>query len=595
MFLGRLSDEVDMTWGLRLGVVLIVAKIATLWPHDIDLSAVMLVTLFAQDLATALSFGIISAITPWRWLTVTLYVGLAAHATLNTAIALSTGSPITPAMFGAAGGALGDSVAHFVRPRILGPTGLVAIVSVAASVLGRRSRQERVRCSARWTSVGVAVGLASIAGAGLWLEPRVDTHGLHRSATWTLIRGLRSPLPTGVPSIARRGDTEQALLPECEALHGAAASRNVLLVILESVCALELDRVDGESPMPFLDALSRRSIDASCGYTLYPESIKGLLPAFASRAPRMRSEAEDYAFEFPTLASHFAALGYRTSLYHSGRFDYLGMRSIIEDRGFARLIDAGDVTGVRDSSFGVDEETMVDRLLSDLGGLAPDERFFTIYMPIAGHHPYASPPGGPFRGDGEHSDYLNAIRYADRSIERLVTGLEQRGVLDDTLLVIVGDHGQAFGRHPGNTGHVFFLYDENLRVPLMIHASGITDRSEPRIWTQPISVIDLAPTILDLTGSPPWPGMEGHSLLREPRSRPVHFFTDYSLPLVGIREDQWKLIHDLESGRDELFDLSHDPDERDNLATRHPDVTARLRGAAIEWLSPDCAPVTEQR
>src|SRR4029077_13439981 len=114
------------------------------------------------------------------------------------------------------------------------------------------------------------------------------------------------------------------------------------------------------------------------------------------------------------------------------------------------------------------------------------------------------------------------------------------------------DHGEAFGQHDGNYGHTFQLYDENIHVPYVIAAPGLLSRSI-RV-RRVVSLIDTAPTILDLLGLPPQPAYEGRSML-EGYSRLALFFTDYSLPLAGLRDGPRKIIHDMRSGRSCWFDV----------------------------------------
>src|SRR5262249_33379217 len=174
----------------------------------------------------------------------------------------------------------------------------------------------------------------------------------------------------------------------------------------------------------------------------------------------------------------------------------------------------------------------------------------------------------PFPMDEEIDRYRNALHYADAALGQLLDGLRERGLLDDTLVVVCGDHGEAFGQHPGNYGHVMFLYEENVRVPLLFAAPGLTDR--PVRAGRVASLADLSPTALDLLGLPVPDEYQGRSLL-DGRSRMALFCTDYSLGFVGLRDGRWKCIHELESGRTRLFDLASDPEEKDDVAADHPD------------------------
>jgi len=99
----------------------------------------------------------------------------------------------------------------------------------------------------------------------------------------------------------------------------------------------------------------------------------------------------------------------------------------------------------------------VHRALEWIDSLAPEERFFLTYLPVAGHHPYDSPEPSPFPEQEDSDRYQNALHYADSALGSLIQGLRERGLYDRTLFVIFGDHGQAFGQHEGNYGHSLFL------------------------------------------------------------------------------------------------------------------------------------------
>jgi arylsulfatase A-like enzyme len=258
---------------------------------------------------------------------------------------------------------------------------------------------------------------------------------------------------------------------------------------------------------------------------------------------------------------------------------YLGMQEVVENRGFDVLEDAGAIGGHHESSFGVDEASTVDRILSWIDALPGGQRFFVTYLPVAGHHPYATPGPGPFPTDREVDRYRNALHYADAAVGRLLDGLRARGLERETLVVVAGDHAEAFGQHDGNYGHTLFLYDENVRVPYLIAAPGLL-RGQVRARGV-ASLIDTAPTILDLLGLSRPPEFQGGSLLR-PDARMALFFTDYSLGLLGLRDGCFKQILELDSGRSKLFDVCRDADETRDLARDHaPRVAAyqdRLRG-----------------
>jgi arylsulfatase A-like enzyme len=206
--------------------------------------------------------------------------------------------------------------------------------------------------------------------------------------------------------------------------------------------------------------------------------------------------------------------------------------------------------------------------------------FFLAYLPIAGHHPYDSPEGGPFSEETEVGRYRNALKYADEALGQLVDGLRQRGRFDDTLIVVYGDHGEGFGQHEGNFGHTLFLYEENVHTPLVIAGAGLLPE-QVRVGSV-ASLVDVAPTVLDLLGVEAPAAYQGRSLLPGAPGMAL-FFTDYSLPLLGLRDGNWKFVHRLGSDRSKLYDLSTDPQERNDVSASHPDRVRVYRDHLRRW------------
>ena len=147
---------------------------------------------------------------------------------------------------------------------------------------------------------------------------------------------------------------------------------------------------------------------------------------------------------------------------------------------------------------------------------------------------------------------------------------------------MIGDHGQAFGQHPGNFGHTLFLYEENVRIPFVVAAPGAI--VGPVRVGGLTSQVDMAPTVLDLLGVPAPTDYQGLSRLGGRRPA-VFFFTDSSLAFVGLREENLKYIYEIETGRQKLFDLTSDPGETLNLAGEHPDRIDRYKNQLLDWCS----------
>jgi len=555
---------------LSLFVVLSSAKIAMLAGRDVQFAPLI----FADDAVIATGFALVEWLTRRRrWIAIALYIGFASYAAINVPLARLTSSPLTVQMFRATGSALSGSIIHHLT---LVNVVLIFVFSVFAAGLpfAMNRAPSRLRTPLFWLVIvltvlgccfphrtGISRNAFSTLASSAW--PRVHARPLQED--WRL------------PMASASGATI-----DLEFLRGSAAGRNIVIISLESTGAQYL-RPYGASndPMPTLTKLAESSLLFESAYAVYPESIKGLFSVLCSRYPAFDTEAADYAHvRTPAIAEVARCKGYRTALFHSGRFMYLGMRDMIGNRGFEVLEDAGHIGGNHESSFGVDEPSAVRRILQWVEALDDDERFCVMYLPIAGHHPYEVPGEAGGSEGSERSRYLNALRYGDAALAQLMDGLKARGVYTNTLFIIYGDHGEAFGQHDGNFGHTFFLYEENVRVPLIIAAPGLI--RAPIRSKAVASLLDVTPTIADLTGLAMERGWQGTSLLRaEPRA--ALFFTDYGLPLAGIRDGPWKFVCEINGNDRQLFDASRDGAESVEMSGRHPAMVARYRERLRRW------------
>ncbi len=176
------------------------------------------------------------------------------------------------------------------------------------------------------------------------------------------------------------------------------------------------------------------------------------------------------------------------------------------------------------------------------------------------HAPYTS--GGVKKTAFE--GYLAEFGVLDAELRRMRETLESNKLMDRTCLILMGDHGEAFGEH-GLTWHATSLYDELLRVPLLIKLPS----GKPRVVTDPVSLIDLGPTILDLMGVATPGHYMGQSLtgyLRgaQPKlTRPI--IAEGRLMHSLVLPNGIKVIHDTRNHGVEIFDLRHDAREESNL------------------------------
>ncbi len=522
-----------------------------------------------------------------RWLVVW---ALVAYSAFNVAVARVFATPLTVSMLGAAGGALSDSIFAYVTP------GNVAAIAVVLGLAVGVSRFEFGTIPPRSLTLPGVLFAASLL-LGPRAAARVETLGLHRNAAVTLVStwlARVAPPPRVAGRVAELPAEGRAL--DLTHLAGALRGRNVVWVILESTAAQYLTSYGAKLDVtPNLTRLAENALVFEHAYSAYPESIKGLFSMLCARYPAAGTTAADYvAARVPCapISDSFRRAGYRTGFFHSGRFRYLGMQGIVDDRGFDELHDAETIGGKYSVSFGTDDASTVRRLLEFVDG-SQGRRFFAVYSPISGHHPYKAPGNGPrpFREKTEKDRYQNDLYSGDAAFGELVRGLGDRSLLENTAFVIVGDHGEAFDQHEGNFAHTLHLYEENVHVPLIVAAPGLTLGSV-RV-PQVASLTDLAPTTLALLGLPRQDLHAGRSLL-EPEPGVARFYTDQGPLKLGLRQGRYKLIHETEHDRSRLFDLQRDPGEKHDIAAEEPERTARYRKHVLDWSNAERALISRR-
>ena len=199
------------------------------------------------------------------------------------------------------------------------------------------------------------------------------------------------------------------------------------------------------------------------------------------------------------------------------------------------------------------------------------------------HWPYTAPESPAVNGAADTSSvrrarYLRALRETDRAIGKLLRSLEERGLLESTLVVVSGDHGEAFGQH-GNAFHRL-LYEEEVRVPLLLINSKLFHGERDTVAG---GLIDIAPTVLDLFGDTLPAEWQGRSLFDPGRPDRVYLFGPYS-GLFGLREGAQKIIYDPIANEVQVYDLAADPQESVNLAASRPEAVQEARERLAAWV-----------
>jgi arylsulfatase A-like enzyme len=292
----------------------------------------------------------------------------------------------------------------------------------------------------------------------------------------------------------------------------------------------------------------------------------------------------------PTLSAELKQRGYRTGFFSSGDMRFQRSDEFLAHRSFDTFHDYRTLAcdqqkfqsdiNTWDFQDGADDQCTADSLLEWMRQDST-QPFFGMLWTVQTHYPYFyNGEEIQYTDDEKLNRYLNGLHHADAQLGRLLRDLKDRGLDESTLVVVLGDHGEAFGQHD-QYAHASHIYEENLHIPLLfINPSLFHGEEAPTLG----GTSDIAPSVLDILGLPAPNGWQGRSLFAPSRHKRVYFFAPWSSFRFGYREGDLKFIFDATNNTTELYDLSQDPHETNNLADQRPDdVTAGYQRLAA-WV-----------
>lgn len=341
---------------------------------------------------------------------------------------------------------------------------------------------------------------------------------------------------------------------------------------------------------PAIERLARRGVVFEQALTTAPLTLPAHASLFTGLLPPNHGVRDNA--DLPLDASHLTlAESLRARGVQTGAF--VGSAVLDADRGLSQGFDAYDTVGEGPNRpFQRAGDAVMNEAIRWLEGTGGAPFFLWAHLYDA-HRPYEAPE--PYRSAGA-DPYLAEISFADAQIGRLLNTLEARGILDETLIIVVADHGESLGGH-GERDHGIFLYESVMRVPLIISA--------PRVLPGRISglvrITDLMPTVLDLFGvaPPPADGVSLADVLGGERQLPDLEAYGESLyprrfgwsPLFSLRSGRYKFI---DAPEPELYDLTRDPFEERNIFSERATLAALMRTRLARVAAAQNAPGTRE-
>jgi arylsulfatase A-like enzyme len=363
--------------------------------------------------------------------------------------------------------------------------------------------------------------------------------------------------------------------------------RNVLFVVWESVGERYLrdHHPLGEARTPHLRALAASgSVRFSQAYVETPLSVQSLWSLMTGMSPPAKPQvflAPGLMPEHgPVLASRLKDAGHRTFLvigsytrcWRADRIARLGGGfDLFED-----IESLANTANYRHQDWSIDGRALDDRFWSWLDEAPRGQPFFGVIWNVETHYPYrwtsmsAAEAALPVA-----SRYPKSIEHADDLLGEIAEGLRQRQLADDTLLVVIGDHGEGVGRPPHRTElmHGMHVHEDSIHVPLVFLNPAL--QRETVIGT-PARLSDVYPTVIDLLGLAAPPGLDGHSLASPQRARPLLARSIQWWP-VAVRAGRYKLVMRDPDDIEGLYDMERDTTESVDLSADHPDIVDALR------------------
>jgi arylsulfatase A-like enzyme/Tfp pilus assembly protein PilF len=364
---------------------------------------------------------------------------------------------------------------------------------------------------------------------------------------------------------------------------------NLLVITLDTTRADRIGAYGYEGvETPTIDRLAREGVLFEQAEAAAPLTCPAHCSIFTSKYPPDHGVRDNGGFFLShkqlTLATYLKKRGFETGAV---------VAAFVLDskwgigQGFDTYVDDFDMAESRGVGMGDIRRPgneVVDRALPWLEKVK-DKRFFAWLHFYDPHAPYTEPE--PFKTRYAEHPYLGAIAFMDSQIARVIDFLEQNGLMEKTVIAVIGDHGESLGQH-GEETHAFFVYEATTRVPFVIRAPF--EKVRGRRVADPVRSVDLMPTVLDLMDIPAPKGLRGASLVPlMTGARSTLDLEAYAEALYPLHHFGWSELRAwrvgrykaIDAPRPEFYDLDRDPHETTNLYAERKTVAdgmiARMR------------------
>ncbi len=378
---------------------------------------------------------------------------------------------------------------------------------------------------------------------------------------------------------------------------GLQSAANAVVVTIEAVRADRTSLLGHSRPTtPELSALAEKSATVfERTYAATSSTRLTIASLWSSRPPSTlpwerdgRARVPAFDQSAPWIPKYLSDAGFETMAVLPRWSGVLPREGRGYDRGFSTY-DVSTEISVRGGEFhGTSARVIVDRAI-ELLDRRSRERFLLWIHLIEPHARYERFPGSPDFGDEDLDRYDTEIWGVDREVGRLVEALERRALLERTLVVVTGDHAEAFGEH-GVATHATTVYDAETLTVGVLHVPG----SKPRRVREPVVHHDFGPTLMNLLGVRKGfdelrgrnliPALVGRRLERPNFIVEIFHSEHHRKYWAALVEGDDKLVYREDTQEYRLFDLARDPGEKHDVKDERADVYQRLRHGLVRFV-----------
>ncbi len=568
------SQPGHASWiAVAVAVALVWLRLERAWLAEADLGPFQWIRWLGPELGLAALLGGGAALIPRRRTRTVVLIGASALILMGAVVAAQyfahTGTPLNRSL-------VRYTLVHLGRLGGLLATGLDAglllrwLLVVAA--VGTAVHMDR-RCPPTWPSSPRHALALTVLGACVYVAtlPRGSGYpGRHALALEPITGGSAAPMlvPNSSDSLYVAPEVTGSKLE---------APPNILVIFMESTrrdVVVPYGPPEAASITPFLASMAGQAVVVESAYVTTSHTSKALVGALCGLYPRPRMDVTE-PFHLPArcLPELVEAIGYRTAYFQSALGTFEDRTQLVTRMGFDRVASQENLAGPAFAPVGyiaMDELVMLQPVL-DFASESPTP-FLAAVLTSVPHHPYEAPgPAPPGAVEGSEIAYGAAIRHVDEFLRAVFAGLTQAGILEHTVVMILADHGEAFGEHQRRQ-HDAVPYEEVVAVPWLLFGRAFV--GDPRSIRGLRSHLDLVPTVLDLVGAQ-WSGtLPGLSLFSSPGHNTVFTWCWLDDYCAAARTDDRKVVFHFDRQEIELFDLANDPGETSPLPLT--DAQARM-------------------